>query len=116
VSVLGVIRWWRWLFIAHAVFVFGLTALFELLTLATPPEDGVNIGAAFLAGPLLPLGLPWSRPFIDAPYQFDGLPFLRWDLVAFGPAMLNVILHGVVLGAVSLLWRRRASAGPRSAG
>lgn len=105
-SAAKVSRTWRRLFFAHAALVVGLTTLFFALSAMTAPEDGVNIGAAFLAMPLLPLGLPWSLPALTNPYQFDGLSPILWSLVTFGPAMLNVLLHGAVMLAVGHLRRR----------
>jgi hypothetical protein len=45
----------------------------------------------------LALGLPWSFPFFINPYRFDGLTERNWYVVALGPAVLNVVLHGVAL-------------------
>ncbi|SFK92656.1 hypothetical protein SAMN04488085_104387 [Geodermatophilus ruber] len=100
-------RVWRRLFITHAAVVVLLTTVFLVATFAAAPEDGVDIGAAVLALPLLPLGLPWSWPALSDPYQFDGLSTLPWIVVTFGPAMLNVLLHGVALMVVSRIRRRR---------
>jgi hypothetical protein len=97
--------WW----VAHAAVVVGLTGAFAALTLATPPEAGANIGAGLIALPLLPLGLPWSLPALVDPYQFDGLGAVAWSVVTFGPAWLNVVLHGAV---VAVLRRRRAPRTP----
>jgi hypothetical protein len=49
---------------------------------------------------------PWSLPSIIDPYQFDGLSAVPWTIVSFGPAMLNVLLHGAVLLAAGRLRRR----------
>ena len=104
-------RSWLRVWAVHAVVVLGLTALFVVATLTMDPADGVPIGLGILALPLLPLGLPWSRPAIEDPYQFDGLPPVLWFTVTFGPAVLNVVLHGVVMVSVGALRRRRG--GPR---
>ena len=106
VSAQGVNRGWRRLLIAHAVLVVALTTFFFVAVLATPPEDGANIGAGLIALPLLPLGLPWAWPAISDPYQFDGLSPFLWSLVTFGPAWLNVLLHLAVFLVASRSRRR----------
>lgn len=100
-SAQGVSRVWRRLLVAHAALVVALTTLFFVAVLATPPEDGANIGAGIVALPLLPLGLPWAWPAMSDPYQFDGLSPFSWSLVTFGPAWLNVLLHVAVFLVVS---------------
>lgn len=87
---------WPRLFIAHAAIVAALILVFLAIHLSTPPEEGVPIGIGIVGFPLLALGLPWSSPFIIDPYRFDGLSAVGWYVVAFGPAVLNVVLHGVV--------------------
>ncbi len=104
-------RSWLRLWVVHAVGVLGPTTLLVTGLLVADPEDGVPIGLGILALPLLPLGLPWSRPAIEDPYQFDGLPPVLWFTVTFGPAVLNVVLHGVVMVSVGALRRRQG--GPR---
>jgi hypothetical protein len=88
---------WPWLLFAHAVIVAALTTLFLVLHRTTAPEEGANIGAGIVALPLLALGLPWSFPFFINPYRFDGLTERSWYVVALGPAVLNVVLHGAAL-------------------
>lgn len=95
--------WFGWL-VAHAAVVVVCTALFELIVAATPPEAGFNFGVVFVALPLMALGLPWNLPTFIDPYQFDGLSPLVWSVVYFGPAFLNVALHGALFWFVS---RRR---------
>lgn len=48
-------------------------------------------------------------PFFINPYRFDGLSVRSWYVVALGPAVLNVVLHGVVLVVVRT---RRKPANP----
>lgn len=99
---------WPWLFIGHAMMVAALTALFLVLHRSTSPEEGANIGAGIVALPLLALGLPWSFLFLTNPYRFDGVTERTWYVVALGPAVLNVALHGVVVAAVRTR-RKRAN-------
>lgn len=90
----------------HAITVIALITVFWVGTIAADPEDGVPIGLGLFALPLLALGLPWSWPAISNPYQFDGLSPIPWTLATFGPAMLNVILHGLVLVVFGRIRRR----------
>ncbi|MDP9460113.1 MAG: hypothetical protein M3Q22_07630 [Actinomycetota bacterium] len=64
-------------------------------------------GLVQLALPLMALGLPWNLPTFIDPYQFDGLSPLLWSLVYFGPAFLDVALHGALFWFVSRRRRRR---------
>lgn len=102
-------RGWSRLLIAHATIVTALITVFLLLMAASSPEQGANIGAGLVALPVLVMGLPWSLPFLMDPYQFDGLSRPAWLVVAFGPAVLNVALHGVV---VTFVRRRRKRFSP----
>jgi hypothetical protein len=109
-------RVWPWIFVAHAAVVTLLTAAFWVMVWLTPPEAGANIGAGLVAMPLLvPFGLPWSLPALTDPYGFDGLSVPVWTLVFFGPAFLNVALHGAAL-ALAGWWRRRRDRSPLGAG
>jgi hypothetical protein len=99
-------RVWCRLLIAHAVLVVALTTFFFVAVLATPPENGANIGAGLIALPLLPLGLPWAWPAMSDPYQFDGLSPFLWSFVTFGPAWLNVLMHVAVFLVASRSRRR----------
>ncbi len=102
-------RAWAWGFIMHATSVTLLTVSFFVLVVTTAPEDGFNFGAALIGFLLLGLGLPWSLPLIAVdPYRLDGLPLIVRAGIDFGPAFLNVLLHGLVLFAVS---RKRTSRG-----
>jgi hypothetical protein len=102
-------RVWPWVLLGHAALVVVLTLAFVLLSATTGPDEGANIGAGFLALPLQPLGLPWSIPFNADPYRFDGLSLPLWHVVAFGPAWLNVVLHGAVFGRAERRRRRHSS-------
>ncbi|WNV77551.1 hypothetical protein [Geodermatophilus sp. DSM 44513] len=88
----------------HALVVLGMTTLsvFALLT-----ADGVPIGLGVLLLPLLLVGLPWSWPALTATVWLDQLPIALWWVALFGPAVLNVVLHGALLVAVATLRRRR---------
>ena len=95
--------WFRWL-VAHAAVVAVCTILFVLIVVATPPEAGFNFGVVYVGLPLMALGLPWNLfAFID-PYQLDGLSPWMSSLATFGPAVLNLVIHGVLFW---LLSRRR---------
>ena len=95
--------WFRWL-VAHAAVVVGCTVLYELIVWATPPEAGFNFGVVYVALPLEALGLPWNLFSLIDPYQLDGLSPWMWSLATFGPAFLNLAIHGVLFW---LLSRRR---------
>ena len=90
----------------HVTVVIALITVVWVATITKGPEDGVLIGLFLFAEPLLALGLPWSWPAISNPYQYDGLSPIAWNLATFGPAMLNVILHGLVLVAFGRIRRR----------
>ena len=45
--------------------------------------------------PLLFLGLPWSLYFCADPYAFDDAGMVIVHLMVVGPAIVNVLLHGV---------------------
>lgn len=92
-----------WIFCAHLVLVCGLTLLFVIVALLGDPEDGANIGAGILLLPLLALGVPWSLPVITDPYRFDQVADALWYAVNLGPALLNVVLHGVLLVSYAVL-------------
>jgi len=110
----------RWYFspllVIHAAVVVGLTALTLTMLLTTDPDDGANIGAGILTLPLVPMGLPWSLlnvydKFVSPvlPMSAHDYPYPWWtQLVEFaalyGPALLNVVLHAVL---VRHLARRR---------
>ncbi|SDO53586.1 hypothetical protein SAMN05428965_4280 [Geodermatophilus sp. DSM 45219] len=93
--------------------VLGLAALFVVASLTVDPADGVPIGLGIPAPPLLLLGLTWSHPAIEDPYQFDGLSTVPWLAVTFGPAVLDVVLHGAVMVSVGALRGRRGGPRPR---
>ncbi len=98
--------WFRWV-VAHAAVVVVCTLAFWLIVVATPPEAGFNFGVVFAALPLMALGLPWNLPTFTDPYQFDGLSPVLWSLFYFGPAFLNVALHGALFWFASSRRRRR---------
>lgn len=101
-----------WLFGVHAALVLGLLLLFVLVAELANPTGGANIGAGILLLPLLPLGLPWSLPVIVDPYRFDPAAESLVYTMYMGPALLNVVLHGLLLLSYS---RLRAQHGPRRA-
>ncbi len=93
----------RWLLV-HGLVVGVLLAVLALLVATSDPADGANIGAGLVGLPLLALGLPWSLVVLVDPYRFDDLSgAARW-VVYVGPAVLNVLLHALV---VELVARRR---------
>lgn len=90
----------------HAGLVAGLLALFAVLRLSADGVDA-NIGAGLVGLPLIGLGLPWSWLHVADPSVYDALPgVLRWPAV-FGPAVLNVVLHGLAVR----WWRARPGTG-----
>ena len=92
--------WFRWL-VAHAAVVVVCTLAFWLIVVATPPEAGFNFGVIFVALPLMALGLPWTMFSLVDPYQLDGLPVLLRSVLEFGPAYLNVAIHGALVWLIS---------------
>ena len=104
--------WFRWL-VAHAVVVVVCTVLLWLIVVATPPEAGVNFGVVYVALPLMALGLPWNlASFID-PYQLDGLSMGMRSLAEFGPAFLNLAIHGALFWFASRRQRHRPASAAR---
>jgi hypothetical protein len=104
--------WVRWL-VAHAVVVVVCTVLFGLIVFATPPEAGFNFGVVYVGLPLLALGLPWNMATFIDPYQFDGLSLVLRSLVEFGPAFLNLAIHGALFWIVSRRRERGAGSAAR---
>ena len=81
----------------HAALILALLALFMVLIAATPPESGANIGAGLVGLPLMILGVPWSLPALINPYRFDHWSNAAHYALWFGPAVVNVALHAVVV-------------------
>jgi hypothetical protein len=102
--------WFRWL-VAHAAVVVVCTVLLFVIVVATPPEAGFNFGVVYVGLPLLALGLPWNLLSVVDPYELDGLPLLLRTLADFGPAFLNLAIHGALFWFVS----RRGERPPESA-
>ncbi len=95
-------RGWAWALVAHAAFVTLLTALFYVSVFTTAQEDGFNFGAGFIGFALLGLGLPWSLPALALDSdRLNGMSEIVRAGIYFGPAFLNVLVHGLVLLAVS---------------
>lgn len=90
-------RIWPGVFAAHAALVLGLTLLFLIVTDLGNLPDGANRGARILLLPLLPLGLPWSLPVILDPSRFDPAAESLSHAMYFAPALLNVVIHGLLL-------------------
>jgi hypothetical protein len=98
-------RVWPWLFVAHLVIVVLAIALYLVMMATTDPEDGVNFGAILVLMALLGMGLPWSIPVITMEQaQYETLSGTTFATAHFGPALANVVLHGLVLAVAS---RRR---------
>jgi hypothetical protein len=102
--------WFRWL-VAHAAVVVGCTVLAFVIVVATPPEAGFNFGVVYVALPLLALGLPWNLLSVVDPYELDGLSRFLRSLAEFGPAFLNLAIHGALFWFVG----RRREHRPESA-
>lgn len=71
----------------------------------------VAVGLMLPGLPLLALGLPWSAAFFDAD---DPLTKGTWLVLALGPAVLNVVIHGLI--RLVLVATRRVDAGTRRHG
>lgn len=91
-----------WTVRIHAALVAVLLAGYCVLRFAGAGPDA-NIGAGLVGLPLIGLGLPWSWLHLSAPELYDRLPALPWWPAAFGPAVLNVVLHTLAVSG----WRRR---------
>jgi len=105
----GWVLWWVHLVIV-AMLIGGGIAIVE----GTPPDDGVNFAIVFTALPLLVLGLPWSLLQVLSTYAVEDFLFAHLPgpvayvglyVLADGPALLNVVVHAVVL--IALRRRRR---------
>jgi purine-cytosine permease-like protein len=106
-------RVWPWVFVAHAVFVVLLIALYAVLMATTGPGEGVNFGAIFVVLALLGLGLPWSAPVVTAdPSRFEDASEAFFAAAHFGPAVANVVLHGLVLLVATRRKSRRGRIAP----
>lgn len=89
----------------HALVVLLLIVLFYAVS-ATGPETDANIGAGIIGLALLAWGLPWTMLiWLIEPHTYDGFSTTVRGLIDFGPAVINVVIHGV-LG--SMLARRRS--------
>lgn len=84
--------------VAHAAAVLTLVAAFLIMeAVLTDAEHGPSAAVGFLLPgvPLLLLGLPWSLYFCADPYAFDDAGTVTIHLMIIGPAVVNVLLHGV---------------------
>ena len=97
--------------LAHASLVAVLTVAFVLLSVAADTGEGVSIGAGLVGLPLVALGVPWSLPVLLDPYVFDSASAGLSLVVAFGPAWLNLALHGAAVAWVARRHGRRLSRG-----
>jgi hypothetical protein len=98
---------WPWIFLAHAGLVLVLSVAFLVLATAGPEGDA-NIGAGLAGLPLIALGLPWSISYVSEPHAIDEL---AQAVMVCGPALLNLVLHGIVLVLVGWLRRHRPRGG-----
>ena len=99
--------------LAHAAVVLVSVALFLIADAGIDPAKTGPTAAAGLLLPYLPLfvlGLPWSFGFWIDPYAYDDVDRITWLAVVLGPAVLNVVVHGLI----RLVWiaARRGNAGP----
>ncbi len=102
-----------WILLAHAVVVLVLVTLHLAMVASIDPT---RTGPTATVGPLLPylplfvLGLPWSLNFWNDPYAYDDVDRITRLVVMLGPAVLNVIIHGLV----RVVWvaARRVNARP----
>jgi hypothetical protein len=86
--------------VIHAIAVLVLVLVYAAVAVVVlgAPNAGPTSGVGLLL-PLLPLtvlGLPWSVPFWADPYMFDGVGVAGHHLILVGPAILNLIIHGIV--------------------
>ncbi|WP_154942579.1 hypothetical protein [Micromonospora palomenae] len=85
--------------IAHATTVVVLVILFlAMYSRIDPTNTGptASVGLLLPYLPLFVLGLPWSLSFWNDPYAYDGVASHVRLLVVLGPAMLNVVVHGLI--------------------
>ena len=81
----------------HAAVVGVLLALFTVARLSSGAADGADVGAGLAGLPLLALGFPWTLLLFVDPARLYDLPTTVWYLVTLGPAVLNVILHALLV-------------------
>ena len=93
-------RAWPWVLAVHALAVLVL-----LVLVGGPTVPGAALPGS-TAVPLLVLGLPGSLPSLVDPYPLGQAPPAARDAVLYGPAVLNLALHALVLAVV----RRRSVA------
>ncbi|MCM0674458.1 hypothetical protein NCC78_07120 [Micromonospora phytophila] len=78
--------------LAHAAIVLVLVAAFLAMD-ASADGPTVAVGLMLPGLPLLALGLPWSAAFFNAD---DPLTKSMWLVLALGPAVFNVVIHGLI--------------------
>jgi len=105
---------WRVHLVVVVVLIAGGIALVE----GTPEDHGVNFAIVFTALPLWVLGLPWSVLQVVFTYALEDFLFAHLPapvayvglyVLADGPALVNVVIHAVVLAVVN---RHRRPARP----
>jgi hypothetical protein len=100
----------RWIgVIVHGAVVGFLLVLFFLILANAEPHDP-NFGLGMVGVPLMILGLPWTAHALWDPYFYDSLPDQLRLIIFLGPAVLNLVIHALVVNA------RRAIARETSAG
>lgn len=82
-----------WVLLAHATIVLGSVALFLHIYASESPTGPFDLLLPYF--PLLVFGLPWSLEFVLGDYNDDWGRSV-WFLVVLGPAMLNVVVHGLI--------------------
>jgi hypothetical protein len=84
--------------LAHAAVVLVLLALFIAMYANIPTKAGPTyvVGLTLPYVPLLVLGLPWSLGYLNDPYAYDDVDRITRLVVMLGPAVLNVVVHGLI--------------------
>lgn len=84
----------RWKLLAlHVVVVLALLVGYYAIDIGIDPEDGTNAGKGLPALLLIAPGLPWSLVVWSETWGTEAPADLRFQLSAFGPAVINVLLH-----------------------
>lgn len=94
--------------IAHGAVVVGLLVIFFLILASAEPHDP-NFGLGMVGVPLMILGLPWTAHALWDPGFYDSLPDQLRLLALLGPAVLNLVIHALIVNARRTMARQTSA-------